>query len=255
VTLIPVLGLIFSLTLAQDAPVLPAGASPASTLNRYPLAPGGTVAVENVQGDIAVEGWDRAEVEVAVVKTPGGPGADPESVRIGVEFDRHGLTVRTLYPGESRDEVRVDYRLKVPRQVRLDRLRTLEGNIFVRDVEGAVDARTLNGSIQQAGVSGSILARTVNGDVLISLRALPDPLQPVLLETVSGDVELVLPPQPGADLQLSTVAGSIESRYAFSASSTPGDTSYRARLGQGGPLVRLRTVRGNIRVHEQEDAL
>lgn len=252
-TLIPVLGLIFSLTLVQDAPA--GSGMHASALKRYPLAPGGTVAVENIQGDIAVEGWERAEVEVAVVKTAVGPGADPESVRIGVEFGRNGLTFRTIHPGESREEVRVDYRLKVPRQVRLDRLRTLEGSILVRDVEGAVDARTLNGSIQQTGVSGSVLARTVSGDVLVSLRALPDPLQPILLETVNGNVELLLPPQPGADLQLSTVAGRIESRYAFSASSTPGDTSYRARLGPGGPLVRLRTVRGDIRVSEQEDAL
>jgi hypothetical protein len=246
----------FGLTLSQEFPaVVSGGASLALAVNRYPLKPGGSVAVENVQGHIAVEGWDRSEVEVTVVKTAAGPDTDPDSVRIGVEFGRNGLTLRTIHPGDSRDPVRVDYRLKVPRQVRLERLRTLEGNILVREVEGAVDARTLNGSIHQVNVSGSVTARAVNGDVLLSLRALPDPLQPVLLETVSGDVELILPGKPSADLQLSTVAGRIESRYAFAASSTPGDTSWRARLGQGGPLVRLRTVRGDIRVGEREDAL
>ena len=35
---------------------------------RYPLPAGGSVAVENVQGDVSVEGWDRAEVEVTAAK-------------------------------------------------------------------------------------------------------------------------------------------------------------------------------------------
>jgi hypothetical protein len=211
--------------------------------------------VENVQGDIAVEAWDRAEVEVVVVKTVSATGANPEDVRVGVERGDRTLTLRTLYNGQSEKPIRVDYSLRVPRQVRLDHLQTVEGNITVRDLEGAVDARTLNGNIEQTNISGSVAARAVNGSIAVSLRALPESSDTVLLDTLNGHLFLALPPEANADLKLSTVAGRIDTRYAHSVSEVPGDNSWKIRLGRGGAKVRLRTVRGNIRVVENNDAL
>ena len=222
---------------------------------RYPLPPAGVVAVENVQGDIDVEAWDRAEVKVAVVKTALGLGANPDDVRIKVESSSRALTLRTLYLGQADEPVRVDYRLRVPRQVRLERLRTVEGSITVREIEGSVDSSTLNGNIEQRNISGSVVARAINGNVAVSLRALPERAAPVQLDTVNGHIFLSLPARANADLQLSAVAGRIESKYVFKVSEVPGDASWHTRLGQGGVQVRLRTVRGNIRVTESEELL
>lgn len=222
---------------------------------RYPLPPGGVVAVENVQGDIDVEAWDQAAVEVAVVKTAFGEGANPDDVRIEVESGGRALTFRTLYLAPAEEPVRVDYRLRVPRQVQLKRLQTMEGSITVSGIEGSVDARTLNGNIDQRSISGSVVARAINGNVVVTLRALPERAAPVQLDTVNGHIFLSLPPQANADLQLSAVAGRIEGNYAFAVSEVPGDTSWRTRLGRGGVQVRLRTVRGNIRVAESEELL
>ena len=147
------------------------------------------------------------------------------------------------------------YRVRVPRQVRLSSLRTLEGNIVVRHVEGSVDARTLSGNIEQMDVSGRVVARALTGSVMVSLRALPAKTTPLLLDTVNGNVFLILPPHSNADLELSTVTGTIEGNYAFQISSTPGDTTRRARVGVGGVTIALRTIRGSIRVAEQDDRL
>jgi hypothetical protein len=235
---------------------LPVGAQEQQVWSaRYPLPPAGVVAVENVQGDIDVEAWDRAEVEVVAVKTALGLGANPDDVRIEVESSSRALTLRTLYLGQADEPVRVDYRLRVPRQVRLERLRTVEGSITVREIEGSVDASTLNGNIEQRNTSGSVVARAINGNVAVSLRALPERAAPVQLDTVNGHIFLSLPARANADLQLSTVAGRIESKYVFAVSEVPGDTSWHTRLGRGGVQVRLRTVRGNIRVTESEELL
>jgi hypothetical protein len=235
---------------------LPAGASQQqSWSSRFPLQPGGAVRVENVQGDVTVEAWDRAEVEVSVLKTAPGPGGHPEDVAIAVERSEGTLTLRTLYPKQSEEPVRVDYSLRVPRQVRLDGVQTVEGNITVRGVEGSVDARTLNGNIEQTNITGSVVARAVNGSIVVSLRALPEPTDTVHLETISGDVFLALPPEVNADLKMATVAGRVDSGYAYSVSEIPGDHTRRTRLGRGGAQVSLRTVRGDIRVVESEDLL
>lgn len=218
---------------------------------QYPLPAGGQVEVANVQGSIQVEGWDRSEVELTVIKTPADPaGGD---VHILVEPGRNSLRVRTLYPGPTELPVQVDYRLRVPRQVRLDELRTVNGDILVRDVEGMVQAHTLNGDIEETGIAGSVVARTVNGDVSVRLRALPDAGGRLELDAINGDLTLLLPAEADADLELSTVAGQIESRLLFVAGGPEDDTALRAHLGRGGVAVHLRTIRGSIRVGSSED--
>ena len=211
--------------------------------------------VENVQGNVSVEGWDRAEVEVTAAKIGVGQGNHLDDVRVVTEVGPQSLKFRTVYSPHSEGPVRVNYRLRVPRQVRLSSLRTLEGNITVHDVEGPVDARTLTGDIEQTDVTGRVVARALTGSILVSLRALPANTAPLFLDTVNGNVVLLLPPRPNADLELNTVAGTIEGNYAFQASSTPGDTTRRVRLGQGGVTISLRTVRGSIRVAERDDLL
>jgi len=221
----------------------------------YPLSPGSRVAVENMQGSIRVEGWDRAEVEVVVIKTFMAPDAHPEDVVISVEQGEGELRLRTVYTVPLPGPARVDYRLRVPRQVKLKDLRTLEGNITVRNVEGSVGARSLRGDIDQVNISGAVEARTINGNILVSLRALPDAATPLSLETASGNIFLLLPPGANADLEMSTTAGRIEGNLPMAVSVTPGDGVLRTRLGRGGTHVQLRTIRGNIRVVEGEELL
>jgi hypothetical protein len=213
------------------------------------------VAVENVQGEVSVEGWDRAEVEITAAKIGSGQGDHLDDVRVVTEIGDRSLKFRTVYPPHLDEPVRVNYLLRVPRQVRLSSLRTLEGNIAVHDVEGFVDARTLSGNIAQMNVTGRVVARALTGSILVSLRALPVGTAPLLLDTVNGNVVLLLPPRPNADLELSTVAGTIEGNYAFQISSIPGDSTRRTRVGLGGVTVSLRTVRGSIRVAERDDLL
>jgi hypothetical protein len=221
----------------------------------YPLAPCSQVVVENVQGSIRVEGWDRAEVEVVVVKTFATAGAEPEDVVVSVEQREGELRLRTVYAVPLEEPARVDYRLRVPRQIKLKGLRTLEGNITVRDIEGSVEALVLRGNITQVNISGAVTARTINGDVLVSLRALPEAATGLSLEAANGNLFLLLPPGANADLEMSTTAGRIEGSLPTTVSATPGDAALRARLGRGGTRVRLRTIRGNIRVVEGEELL
>jgi hypothetical protein len=222
---------------------------------RYAFPPGGRVAVENIQGEVVVEGWDRAEVEIAALKSGADPGVRVDDVRVVTEVGDHSLTFKTVYPAHPDKPLRVNYRLRVPHEVRLASLRTLEGNILVRSVQGPVDARTLSGNIEELDVAGRVVARALTGSILVSLRALPASSTPLLLDTVNGNVALLLPPRPNANLELSTVSGTIEGNYPFQVSSVPGDSTRRTRLGRGGVTISLRTVRGSIRVGERDDRL
>ncbi len=219
----------------------------------YPLKPGGRVQVANVQGSITVEGWDRAEIEVTAVQTPGtAEGGEPV---VGVERGPDWISLRTLYPADGAEPVRLDYYLRVPRQVLLDELLTVNGRVRVRDIEGRVVARTLNGDIEQERIAGSVTARALNGSIRLALRALPGRSAELSLETVNGDLLVLVPPRADADLELSTVAGRVENQFVLTASDSGSADGgmRRARLGRGGPTLKLRTVRGNIRIGQNVD--
>ena len=123
---------------------------------RFELPPGGHVSVVNVQGSVLVEGWDRAEVEATVAMRSEAPTDQLDDVQVAVEARRGGVAFHTLYPSGLDTPIRVDYRLRVPRQVRLDELSTLEGDIVVHDVEGAMEAHNLHGDIEGINVAGSV---------------------------------------------------------------------------------------------------
>jgi hypothetical protein len=221
----------------------------------FELPPGGHVSVENIHGSVLVEGWDRSEVEATVAMQSRSSTDRLDDVQVAAEASNGAVAFHTLYPAGLDTPVRVDYRLRVPRQVRLDDLSTLEGDIVVRDVEGSLQARNLHGDIEGIDVSGLIVAHALTGNILISLRALPDTGMPVQLGTINGNVDLLMPAQANANLELSTVAGNIVGDYPFQVSSIPGDSTRRAQVGAGGVKVELRTVRGNIRVGQREGDL
>jgi hypothetical protein len=202
-----------------------------------------------------VQGWDQAEVEATVAMRSAAPTDQLDDVKVAVEARDGAVSFHTLYPAGLDTPIRVDYRLRVPRQIRLDELSTLQGDIVVHDVDGTMEAHNLHGDIEGINVSGSVRAHALTGNIFVSLRALPDPRLPLQLATINGNVDLVMPAQANANLELSTVAGNIMADYPFQVSSVPGNSTRRAQVGAGGVRVELRTVRGNIRVGQRDDDL
>ncbi len=222
---------------------------------RFNLPPGGHVSVVNVQGSVLVEGWDRSEVEASVAISSKTPTDQIDDVQVAVEARPEGVVFHTLYPSGLDTPIRVDYRLRVPRQVHLDELSTLYGDIVAHNVQGSMKARSLHGDIEGIDVAGSLTANALTGNILVSLRSISDHPAPINLATINGNVELLLPPRANASLELSTVAGNILGNYAFQVSDVPGDSTRRAQVGAGGPRIVLHTVRGNISVGESEGDL
>jgi DUF4097 and DUF4098 domain-containing protein YvlB len=181
-----------------------------------------------------------------------GASAQLNDVQVAVEKRDQGIEFHTLYPQGNDSPVQVDYRLRVPRQIHLDQLSTLRGDIVVHDIDGSMEAHNLHGDIAGVDVSGSVVAHALTGNIMMSLRSMPDRHLPLQLVTVNGNVDLVLPAQANANLDLSTVSGNVVSSFPFQVSSTPGDSTRHAQVGDGGVQVELKTVRGNIRVSQRD---
>jgi hypothetical protein len=138
-----------------------------TTTERVNFAPGGTIHIDGSYGDLKVDGWDRPEVEVTVIKSlsygykakqPDQGAADLDRVRIVTEHKSPPeLTISTELPTRrhawippfgrhTTGGVGVEYEIHVPRDSRLA-IHHGTGTVSVNDISGDIDARVGRGDI------------------------------------------------------------------------------------------------------------
>ncbi len=212
----------------------------------YPMPSRGQVTLANVNGSVRIEGWEKDYVEVRAVKRSLGESRDLQRVRIEVETLPQALNIRTRYPENNPAGVEVEYRIKVPYQVSLSRVETVNGNVFVSGMDGAGDLLTVNGDVDVYESSGRFSGKSTNGHVRVELRSLASSGQ-MTLESVNGPVALVVPPGTSADLDVRSMNGEFHTELPLAMQSSLG-REFRGSLGKGGMSVQLRTVNGGIEI-------
>ncbi len=224
------------------------------------LSPGGTVSLENINGDVTIEIWDRDEVRVQALKS----ASSQELLdRLKVEINPSPTAVRieTDYPS-SRDSgneghdhskrgnhLKVEYTLTIPRSAVVEDVDLVNGNLLVVGVEGGVDAETVNGNIVVREGAGDASLSTVNGGIELYVNHLGSSEQ-VDLETVNGSIDLYLSASVGADISAGTVNGHLTNDLGIAVKKGKYvGASFDGAVGGGGSRVELETVNGSISVH------
>jgi DUF4097 and DUF4098 domain-containing protein YvlB len=137
--------------------------------------------------------------------------------------------------------------VRVPSRVLLAGVRTVNGSVAVRGVDGSGRLRSVNGNVEVLDSAGRFSARTTNGNLRLELRRLPDGA-PMTLETVNGSVVLALPSDAQASLTVRSMNGDFHSDMPVIAQGALSTRAFRGRLGSGGSEISIRTVNGGIRV-------
>jgi len=240
----------------------------------------GEVAVDNVWGSIAVEGADIRDVELVIRKTirarnearlaraksevnleikdnapivevyVDGPFRCREGDRHGIEWDRH-----------SGYEVVCDFELKVPRGCAVTLRTVTDGDISVRNVEGAFDVRNVNGRVDIEGAAAAGDAHAVNGGVRVAFRRLPG--ADCSFKTINGKVDLTFPEAPSADFRVKTFNGEAWADFPVEPMAVAPEPGARrdgkfvyksggfsaVRSRRGGVSIRVETLNGDIYLH------
>ena len=212
-----------------------------------PLQAGGTFELQNVNGTVELQGWDRNEIEIHAVKTAKQKESDLERVSIDVNAKPSAVSVITRYPQNEGVEVAVEYTVHVPRNARVERLGTVNGTLRVSSLENVGDLRTVNGNIEVYESAGPVAAHVTNGNVHLELTHLSTP-ETTVAETTNGSVLLALPASAQADLEARCLNGSFSSELPVAVESTLRPREVRGKLGKGGAPIRLRTVNGGIQI-------
>jgi hypothetical protein len=223
-------------------------------------ASGAQVRLYNVNGNVRVVRGDR---DVEVTATRDVRRGDPMTVRFEARrTDGGDIVVCALWGPDQRctddgiqgswrsrsggPEISVLMEVRVPAGVRT-LARSVNGGIDVRGVRGPVNVETVNGGVTLESVVGTVQATTVNGSIdarLVSLAG-DDPLR---VRTVNGDISLALPEDAAANVELSTVNGSVNSELPLTLTSGRTPRRWMGTLRGGGRRVTLGTTNGSVRL-------
>jgi len=160
----------------------------------------------------------------------------------------------------------VDLVIQVPPATSVE-LNTLQnGDVVIEGVTGEVEAGSTTGNITLKGVSGAAIVNAVAGEINATFtRLAPD--KTMSLTTLSGDIDLTLPADTRARLNMKSQMGEIFSDFDMATQTvTSGpETGKPAKAGKfrvkieraivgtingGGPEIQFKTFTGNIYIRK-----
>ncbi len=231
---------------AAGLPAMIIGTPQSAFRHVYALNPTGTVEIQNIYGDVSVMAWDRDEVLIDAVKK----SADPRHLadaRIVVNSSYDSLSVRTLYAGDGTgDLASVEYRIMVPRNANLQRVRLTNGGLSLRGLAGVVRATSINGGIRAERLEGPVELSTVNGRLDADFERVAGS-GAILLSSVNGPIRLSIPREASASLAARNLSGGIDSDVGRPCRTSDGN-HLRAIMNRGGVQIQLHNVNGGISI-------
>ncbi len=232
----------------------------------FTISPKGKVTVENVNGSIKVEAWDKNQVSLEITKTVKASDSEEADeyfgdLRVDIESGSDFLEVKTHYPHDFGGGFfywlfhggswygGVEYVLKVPAGVRLDAGST-NGSVTVRAVVGKVKAHSTNGRIELQDVGGEVEGSTTNGGITARVS---DTVQfkELKLETTNGGISVYCPEGINADVYAHTTNGGIHTDFPITINGHFSGKSLEGQINNGGHEMYLQTTNGGISIYKE----
>lgn len=194
------------------------------------LEPGGTVKIENERGGVRVAGWNRNALGVAGTSTeraveeqltPDGYNT-ADKIAVKVEQMPDGAQTAYISPGGPSG---ADLDIKVPEKTDLE-ITNAFGDVVIDSVTGKLVVSTEGGNVK-----------------VLNLKPLRHECS---LETVDGNISILIP--PGSDVEIVAIAedGSIDSAIPLEGQVGRRSSSVRGKIGEGTTRVELRVKHGRI---------
>jgi hypothetical protein len=155
--------------------------------------------------------------------------ADNSGLGLEIKTEGNNITIVSVRPHEE-----ADYVFRVPRGMSLSLSSVIRGDVTVRGMQGEIEATVTDGDVVFEEISGPVVVQAVNGDVMARFAALATKA-PSSINSVNGTVDIAVPAEAAATLELRTINGDI-------LTDLPVQVTERKVMPHGGP----RTLRGTL---------
>ena len=235
-------GTLSSLSAQEKSPDVPARKE---IHRQYQLAPNTTVEVSTIAGPVEIETISGQSAEINIVNSAP-TQADLNCLDTPIEqtprkLVMHSKSLCTI----SRVSQRVT--LKLPRNVNLD-LSQIAGHVSViGPTEGTVQLESIAGHVSTGSLQSAEMSSLAEG---LSMEIKQIGERGVRLSSVVGGIELALSDNLNAQFEASSIIGNVISDIPSVRLVTDRRSDFEARIGSGGPLITISSVRGGIRLRK-----
>ena len=221
-------------------------------IRNFTLRPQSKLSVDGrMNGGVSFHGWDRNEVKVvAMIQANASDDNQAEALAKQITVSTDGGRIRSDGPSsERRIWWSVSYEIYVPRHSNLEAV-TQNGGVSAESIEGDLDFQAMNGGIRVDDVAGDVRGETTNGGVSATLSGSSWRGRGLDLRTTNGGVSLTIPRAYNARLETGTTNGGMNIDFPITVQGMIGKRIH-TQLGSGGPVVRVVTTNGGVRVRQQ----
>ena len=199
-------------------------------------------------GGVAFHGWNQNEVKVvAMIQVNADDDNQSAAIAKQIRINTSGGRISAEGPSmQRRGGWSVSYEIYVPTRSNLDAI-TRNGGVSAEDVEGELDFQATNGGIRVDNVAGDVRGETTNGGVSASLTGSTWRGKGLDLRTMNGGVSLTIPRGYNGRLETGTTNGGMRVDFPITVQGLIGKR-IQTQLGTGGPLVRVVTTNGGVRI-------
>ncbi len=248
-----------SLKIPSASPDVPYVEREEKEFNFYP---GGKLTIAaGAVGNVSVLGWQKGSIRMEAEKIVHNLPPEKAKTIIGknplkVKWDQTSATIRTSGNPALETAMEVNLTVYVPRDKTDLIVRIIDGNFSVELVNGWVEATILQGDIEVKSVAGYFSAVTQKGDVRADMPGKRWSGREFAAVTQAGNINLLLPIDYSAALQLETRNGKISVDYpdpVVDNEVKPLDILIqkksqvlKAEVGGGGAAIKLATSSGDV---------
>lgn len=214
------------------------------------FSPTGKITVENVNGDIDIQTWDRNEILIEGEKSAK-TDEELKLIDLTIDLKESNAAIKVRLPKRSglfSNNIRasVSFKITVPATVALEKIAVVNSSVRIKGVRGSVNAESVNGRVSAHNLAGNVKLETVNGEIVAEVSSVIAG-QRLSFQTVNGAITVNLPADTGADTHASVVNGSIDCDFPLTVQGRIVGKKLSGKIGDGRATLSAESVNGSIR--------
>ena len=221
---------------------------------------GGEIKVEGHNGDgvviIASSGYENIvpPERAKGLKPLYNSAVDNTGIGLSVTPSNGGLTI------EKATRKAVSYTIRLPKNVAVlyQQLNWQGAGITINNMDGDLEVRTNNAKIDLNRVTGPVVANTISGEISVVYSGLNQE-KPTAISTISGVIDITLPPTAKSNLKLRTITGEVYTDFDLGVKQTKdgmakvgGNSNVYGATNGGGVEMQFKTFSSNIYIRKQK---
>ncbi|MFH6602821.1 DUF4097 family beta strand repeat-containing protein [Maribacter algicola] len=213
------------------------------------------------KSEIVLKTHDKNELLIKVInlepvperakglKLVGAGGEDNTDVGFNVVQSGNNLIVQDVRKSGGAE-------IYLPKTQNVSATNSWNGDISIDGFSGEVEANAnLNGGLTLTNISGPVTAYSLNEGIRVEFKEIK-PDSPIVLRTTNGEIDVTLPANAAADLEMSSRNGDIYTNFDLKRPDKDGLKSISGRnvkgaINGGGVDITLKSTNGNIYLRKQ----